>query len=375
MNLKKLVRRIHLWLGLLSGIIVFILGITGCIYAFIDEIKPLVYADRYFVSPNGKERLPVSQLLRSAQNEYSANKPVSAIEIFNSKDRSLRFRAYRESTNEGVWYWDRKDYYESVFIDPYTGEVVATENSEFEFFRIILYLHWSLLLSNEIGQPIVGIATIIFIISLLTGLILWKPKNKSAARQRYWFRWKSTTKWRRKNYDLHNITGFYAMVFMLIIGLTGLVWAFSWFDDSVQWLANAGRTYESPPPVFSDTSGSKSDLPIDIIFANVSLRHKDAEAYHIYLPVSKQGVINVLIKTQPVYDNVTEQYDQYNGKLLKSHEFSEKNIGEALRSLNYDIHTGSILGIAGKVLAFFASLIAASLPVSGFLIWWGRKKG
>jgi len=41
--------------------------------------------------------------------------------------------------------------------------------------------------------------------------------------------------------------------------------------------------------------------------------------------------------------------------------------------MNYDIHTGAILGLPGKILAFFASLICASLPVTGFYIWYGRK--
>jgi uncharacterized iron-regulated membrane protein len=374
MNVRKLIGKIHLWLGMLSGIIVFILGITGCIYAFVDEIKPLVYADKYFVTPSANTKLPLSRLLKTAQEVYGANKSVSAIEIYNSKKRSLRFRAYKESSDPGIWYWNRKEYYESVFISPYSGKIIAVENSEFEFFRIILFLHWSLLLSNEIGQPIVGIATIIFVISLVTGLILWKPKTKNAARQRYWFRWKSTTKWRRKNYDFHNIPGFYSLAFTLIIGLTGLVWAFSWFDDSVRWLANAGKTYSRPAPVFSDTLHDKSSLPIDVIFSRVSLKHPDAEAYYVYFPVSKQGVVNVLVQNRQVYKSVTEQYDQYTGKLLKRHYFTDQSAGEKLRDLNYDIHTGGVLGLPGKILAFFASLIAASLPISGFLIWWGRRK-
>lgn len=41
--------------------------------------------------------------------------------------------------------------------------------------------------------------------------------------------------------------------------------------------------------------------------------------------------------------------------------------------MNYDIHVGSILGFPGKVLAFLASLIGASLPITGYLIWYGRK--
>jgi uncharacterized iron-regulated membrane protein len=42
--------------------------------------------------------------------------------------------------------------------------------------------------------------------------------------------------------------------------------------------------------------------------------------------------------------------------------------------MNYDIHTGAIIGLPGKILAFFASLIVASLPITGFYIWWGRKQ-
>ena len=374
MHLRKLVAQIHLWLGLASGVIVFILGITGCIYAFIDEIRPLVYADKYFVWPAQKPGLLLSQTLHAAQEVYGPDKPVSAIEIYNSKDRSLRFRAYRESPDPGIWYWEQKAYYESVFINPYSGELIAAENSEFEFFRIILYLHWSLLLSNDIGQPIVGIATLVFVISLFTGLILWNPKNKSAARQRYWFRWKSTTKWRRKNYDIHNISGFYTTAFMLIIGLTGLVWAFSWFDNGVQWLANAGKSYPKQSAVFSDTSCLKTEHPIDLIFSSVRKNHPGAEAYHIYFPLSSQGVFNVLVQNRQVYNHVIEQYDQYTGEMLKAHYFTEKSPGEKLRGVNYEVHTGSILGLFGKILAFIASLVAASLPVTGFLIWRGRRK-
>jgi uncharacterized iron-regulated membrane protein len=42
--------------------------------------------------------------------------------------------------------------------------------------------------------------------------------------------------------------------------------------------------------------------------------------------------------------------------------------------MNYDIHVGAIGGITGKVIAFLASLMAASMPVTGIMIWWGRRK-
>jgi uncharacterized iron-regulated membrane protein len=42
--------------------------------------------------------------------------------------------------------------------------------------------------------------------------------------------------------------------------------------------------------------------------------------------------------------------------------------------MNYDLHTGAVFGLAGKIFAFLISLLIATLPISGFYIWWGRHK-
>ena len=72
-------------------------------------------------------------------------------------------------------------------------------------------------------------------------------------------------------------------------------------------------------------------------------------------------------------------YDQYTGKSLKTvgswdSKFKDAKLADKIARMNYDIHVGAVLGLPGKILAFFASLIAASLPVTGFVIWWGRRK-
>jgi len=54
--------------------------------------------------------------------------------------------------------------------------------------------------------------------------------------------------------------------------------------------------------------------------------------------------------------------------------FRDASVPDKIKRMNYDIHVGAVLGLPGKILAFFASLIAASLPVTGFYIWWGRRK-
>ena len=50
-----------------------------------------------------------------------------------------------------------------------------------------------------------------------------------------------------------------------------------------------------------------------------------------------------------------------------------KSAPPAAGTLTYDIHVGRIAGLGGRVAAFLASLVAASLPVTGALIWWNRR--
>lgn len=62
------------------------------------------------------------------------------------------------------------------------------------------------------------------------------------------------------------------------------------------------------------------------------------------------------------------------GELLQRLPHAAKSNGRKLGDMNYDLHTGQILGLGGKILAFLASLISASLPITGTLLWWGRKR-
>jgi uncharacterized iron-regulated membrane protein len=89
-----------------------------------------------------------------------------------------------------------------------------------DFFLIVEKLHRFLLLPEEIGKHVTGIATIIFVFMLITGIILWWPKKWKNAVQNFKIRWKA--KWRRKNYDWHRSTGFYLAVPALVVALTGL---------------------------------------------------------------------------------------------------------------------------------------------------------
>ena len=376
---RKALQKVHLVLGLVSGLLVFVLSVTGCLLAFVDELKPIVYKDYYALSAAdvGSASPSFTGLMQVAEKHWGAAKPVSAVEITNDALRTWHFRAFQQDDHDGIWYWNEKKYYESLFVNPYTAEAVYSLDEEFEFFRVVLYLHWSLLLKNDIGQPIVGVVTLMFVVLLISGLYLWWPKNKKARRVRFSFQWKKETGIKRKNYDLHNVLGFYSFAIALLLGLTGLVWAFSWFDESLQSVldkmgSTATKVEQVAPPAVAPQMAV--DLPVyDRIYTEVRQLYPDAKGYYFYFPQQENKPLNVFVRYAKQYQSIVRQYDNHDGHLLQTIDFAGKTNGKKMRDLNYDLHLGSILGIAGKTIVFLASLICASMPITGFYIWYNRR--
>jgi uncharacterized iron-regulated membrane protein len=365
MRLKKIIGKIHLWLGLGSELVVLLLAITGCILAFEVEIRTLTESFRK-VPVENKAYLPPSALKQIAEKYLSSKK---ALGIEYPGEGKAAVAAYYDETN-----------YELVFLNPYSGEVLKHKNMPDDFFRIVLDGHFYLWLPHDIGQPIAASATLIFLIMMITGLILWWPKNKAAGKQRFSVKWNA--KWRRKNYDLHNVLGFYMTWVSIFIAITGLVFGFQWFAKSVYWATSGGKTKVEDQHPLSDTTKTAlfTNMP-DHLWQQHKKEVSKTESLGVYFASLKTDPVEIVVNHLPgtYYNSDFYHYDQNTGKLLKaagSYEgkFSTASTADKIVRMNYDMHTGAVLGFTGKLIAFFASLIAASLPVTGFIIWWGRKK-
>lgn len=134
MTFKKLILKIHLWLGLASGLIVVILGITGCLYVFEEELRPLVH-DYYYVDQVKNKKLPLSQIIEIAKNANQNQHPkqsLSGCRIINEDDRTVIVWFYEELDKEAFWYWNK---YQNtyLYVDPYTGKIKEYENYNSEF--------------------------------------------------------------------------------------------------------------------------------------------------------------------------------------------------------------------------------------------------
>lgn len=376
MKLKKVLGFVHLWLGLVSGLFVFLIAISGCVYTFVDEIKPMVYRDRLFVIPEKKEVLPLSQLLAVAQKTLGKDKIITRIEMNNAPDRSVVFRS-QKNNEDGLTHWDYFEYYYRVYVNPYSGQVIYVEDSENEFFQLVLGFHMRMLFGEKVGHYVVGYSVLTFFIVLISGFYLWFPKKWSGKNFKNNFTIKSGSKFKRLNYDLHRILGLYAFFILLLTSLTGLIWVFDWVQDSVRFVANGAQSITKTVPLLSDTLQSKDAFGLDQAFGETHATYPKAYAYLVLLPNKKPAsTINILSYLQDWnrYDRVLRVCDRYSGTMLSSTPFEDLNNGDKAYQLNFDLHTGAYLGLFGKFLAFFASLICSTLPVTGFYIWWGKRK-
>lgn len=365
MSFKKIIKKIHRWLGFTSGIVVFIVSITGCIFCFHDEIKDITrswrkveYQDKTYIAPTiliekAKEKIPMS---------------TPSMVVYTGRERAAF-----------VYTSINKDNYYSIYFDPYSGDFLHTENLKKDFFLIIENIHLYLLLPPEIGRHVVGISTIIFILMIISGLYLWWPKNKNIRKQRFSFQWKKTTQWKRKNYDIHNILGFYIGIIGIIIAITGLTFSYEWVKDSIYYTANLGgnKKEEAKEPVIDSTLfKTNTNEALDIAFFETLKKQPKAEMFFVRTPSNKStSILTGAYLYSLRYDNQSNYYfHPSSGDLVKSEPNNEKSTGMRLVEMNYGIHTGQILNLPGKIIAFIVSLTAASLPVTGFMIWWGRKK-
>jgi uncharacterized iron-regulated membrane protein len=249
-----------------------------------------------------------------------------------------------------------------------------------DFFRIILDGHFYLWLPHDIGQPIAASATLIFVIMMISGLILWWPRNKAAKKQRFSIKWSAS--WKRKNYDLHNVLGFYMTWIAIFIAITGLVFGFQWFAKSLYWVTSGGETMvPHEHPVSDTTSKVYFTNMADILWNQHRETVKETESLGIYFASLPTDPLEVVVNHKPgtYYKSDYFHYDQYTGEELPATgsyagKFEDAPVADKIVRMNYDMHVGAILGLPGKLLAFFASLLASSLPITGFLIWRGRKR-
>jgi uncharacterized iron-regulated membrane protein len=361
---RKFIRDIHLWLGVGSGLILFLVCLSGTVYTFRHEIEEAVEPAKYRIENPEGNKVAAQQIIDATQQKTKGT--VSRISIYDDAAKPYELQvSMSEEDKRG----------ETYYVNPFKNEILGTgKGPTTEFFMTFFKLHRWLLFDEEIGRPIVGIATLIFVVLTITGLFLWLPKKiKGLKSFKPGLLIKFSANWKRINHDLHNVLGLYTFIIILIMALTGLNWSFEWYKDGMSNVFGAkvfgGRDEKK---MTSTVIEGANAISIDSLIAIGNHTFAYQGKTIISLPKDAEGSFELRKQNSENFnresaDKIT--VDQYSGAILKKELYAAKTLGQKIASQIKVIHIGEIFGTFSKVIYFISCLIATSLPITGVIIW------
>jgi uncharacterized iron-regulated membrane protein len=374
--LKKTLGKLHLWGGLVSGVVVLVVSLTGCLYVFEEEIRNATQREARFVNvPDRPTRRPLATLTQTALAAHPGWQ-VEQVRVFAEADRSVLIKLAKpapKAKKGGKTDHDDDEHGPEaaktmLAFDPYTGLQLGNTDLEHDWLHTVEELHTSLLL-GEVGKWIIKVNVVVFLAMLLTGLYLWWPRRRN--QRKLAFRPQLAGKWQVVNYSLHNSLGFYFLLPLLLVTFTGIWWAIKPSQKAVYALL--GSTHKPPKKAVSVVRAGMQQMP-EALFARVAQTYPGWYEAHLNYPRKPTDCIRLnlryphsVVRNQNVFE-----FDQYAGTLLRQDLYSQYSAGDKVKHANYNLHTGRAFGLVGKVLMLLASLFAATLPITGFLIWYNR---
>ncbi len=368
---------IHLWLGLLSSIIVFVVCLTGCLYAFKNQITDFSNRDKVYITSSSKQVKSTDQIQAELLND---GKELTSLLMPDDAGRSYVV-GYREKQLDKATYYNQ-----------YTGEILGQADvGSSRFFEIVLDIHRNLMMGN-VGRQILGAGILMFCVLLISGLILWLPKKLKFLKQGLTVMFKA--KFQRLNYDLHNTLGFYTFMMLFFIAVTGLYVTYPWVKNGLivslggSSIDNISKDKDSADNAFGglledmlQKQDEKKNLKnsesasIDKILkladqhlpytatTSIELPNKENPRY-VVIKTNRQNFLEMMLPDEVTFDKT--------GVFKTKELFSDKPLNKQFTALAKPLHTGEIMGLPSIILYFIVSLIGCSLPITGFLIWWHR---
>jgi uncharacterized iron-regulated membrane protein len=260
-----------------------------------------------------------------------------------------------------------------AFVDPYNGEVREIYTHRESFFYWVMDLHrW--MLGGNTGKFVVGVCTILFLVILITGIILWWPKNKQILKQR--LKLKSDAGFKRLNHDYHVVLGFYSAIFLLVFAFTGLAWSFEWFNKGIYTVT--GTSMERPGPVKSASGDAANQfISAEQALQTVVKNINNAVYYNLTLPKDSSETFAInLLPANASHESASDSYfvDAYSGTLAGVQLYKDRNAGQRARATFKPVHVASIYGLPSKIIGLLACLLGTFFPASGYIMWWNRTR-
>lgn len=375
----KIFRKIHLWLLVPFGIIISLICFSGAMLVFEPEITRGLRSEVYYVASSDGEPIDMKELMETVKATLPDSVSITGVTVFEDKDRTYQVNLSKPRRA-------------SLFIDQYSGKITG-RYERIGFFATMFRLHRWLLDSAEphgeglkVGETLVGISTLIFVIALITGIVIWWPCARKNFRRSMSI---SLRNGRRAFWhSLHVAGGMYALVFVFAMSLTGLTWSFAWYRNAFYAvcgvehtprnfnIAEKGAQAEkglkekskqgSRKKIHSGAGERRSEFVLwQQIYDELKARNPDAAQITV-----GNGTASVTLGSSG-NSRASDRYEfnRRSGEIAPVMKYAGSAPADKLRGWIYSIHTGSIGGIFTRILWFLGALLGASLPLTGYYIW------
>lgn len=359
----KIFFKLHLWLSVPFGLIATVVCLSGAILVFEDEVTDAVCHNVVYVNDDDRENVPLSQMLATVDAGLPADVSITGVTV--SADRSRAVEVHLSRPRRAA-----------LYVDPADGTVTG-EKQTLPFFKFVHNLHRWLLdertddVPYPLGRRIVGFTVLAFLLILITGLVIWWPRNAKVLHNR--LRIALSSGWRRFWYDLHVAGGFYSFLLLAVLALTGLTWSFpvyrtfiySTFGDAEEQKFDLAGGYDRQTE--EHPFGVWESVYLELHKANEG---RDITVSHGEASVAGKGWGNA-------YASDTYLFDEKSGKMLSTVMYDDKGCSEKIKGWILTLHLGKWGGWFGKLVTAIVALLGASLPVTGYYLWlrkYFRKK-
>lgn len=393
--MKKIFRKIHLWLSVPFGLIITLVCFSGAMLVFENEVNEWFRRDLYYVETVKESPLPMDKLLEKVATTLPDSVSVTGVSISSDPGR-----AYQVSLS--------KPRRASLYVDQYTGEVKG-KSERSGFFMFMFRMHRWLLDSmnpgNEgifWGKMIVGVSTLLLVFVLISGIVIWWPRTRKALKNS--LKITATKGWKRFWYDLHVAGGMYALIFLLAMALTGLTWSFPWyrtafykvFGVEVQQRAAQGDEQKSDAQKRDTKLAAHREKKREGNEVRKGERSRRPENNHSDM----YSVTSPFVYWQEIYDKLRRQNPEYkqisissgtasvsfnrfgnqrasdrysfntdNGEFTETSLYQHQDKSGKIRGWIYSVHVGNWGGMFTRILTFIAALLGAALPLTGYYLW------
>ncbi len=358
----------HLVSALFAGVVIFIMSVTGALLAF--ERQMIEYSERdarYVAIPAGVQRLTPQQVVDAFRASCPDARPAS-LAINNKPNAAWIVGLGREGT---------------VYVDPYTGGITGSENktvrgamSELRNWHRYIALAGD---NRPVGKAITGACNLVFLFLAISGLYIWLPRMLTwkLIRPVMWFR--GGLRGKARNFNWHNVIGFWTSVFLIIFTLTATVISYQWASNLLYSLTGN----EVPAAQGSGSGGregQQSEQPnvyptnLDALWPAAEARAPEWRSISLRLPIEKNAAVFTI--DEGIYWNMfarsTLTVDAESAAVTKWDPYGGRNAGQQLRSWFRFTHTGETGGIIGQIIGFIACVGGAVLVWTGFSLAFRR---